>query len=54
MKKRELSIFDKNQLKVARKTLRMPDEIVNYLSLFSNCPGKEEAREIVKRLTGKR
>ena len=50
---RKLSVFEKHQLRIARKTLRMPEEIVGYLSLVSNSPSLEEAREIVRKLTGK-
>jgi len=50
MKKRELSIFEKHQLAIAKKTLKMND----VFSLVMGGPDKEEAREIVKRLTGKR
>lgn len=49
MRKRELSVPEKHQLKIARDTLRMPDAIAAVVG----GPSKEEAREIIKRLTGK-
>lgn len=52
-KKRALSVFDKHQLKIARDTLRMPDAMVGMMNLVSSGPSKEEAREIIRRLTGK-
>jgi hypothetical protein len=48
-KKRELSVFDKHQLKIARDSLRMPDAMLGVMG----GPSKAEAREIIKRLTGK-
>jgi hypothetical protein len=48
-KKRELSVFEKHQLKIARQTINMPDAMVGVMG----GPSKEEAREIVRRLTGK-
>jgi hypothetical protein len=51
--KRELSVFEKHQLKIARKTLAMPDAMLNMMNLVSSGPTKEEAREIIQRLTGK-
>lgn len=48
-KKRELSVFDKHQLKIARDSLRMPDAMLGVMG----GPSKEEAREIIRRLTGK-
>ena len=46
---RERSVFDRHQLKIALDTLKMPDAMVGVMG----GPNKEEAREIVKRLTGK-
>lgn len=46
---KRLSVFDKHQLRVARKTLNMPDAMVGILGGIT----KAEAREIIKRLTGK-
>jgi hypothetical protein len=53
MMKRVLSVPEKHQLKIARKTLRMPDAVADYLSAVSNSPSKLEAREIIRKLTGK-
>lgn len=47
--KRELSVPEKHQLKIAKKTLRMND----VFSLVMGGPSKSEAREIIYRLTGK-
>ena len=49
-KKRELSVGEKHQLKIARATLRMPDAIANVMGP----PSKAEARRIVFKLTGKK
>lgn len=48
--KRELTIFEKHQLKIARKTL-------TYSKIGELCmggPTKKEASEIIFRLTGKK
>jgi len=50
---KKLSVAEKHQLKVARSTLRMPDAMVGMMNLVSSGPSKEEAREIIRRLTGK-
>ncbi len=47
--KRELSVPQKHQLRVAWQTLQMPDAIAAVMG----GPTKAEAREIIKRLTGK-
>lgn len=47
--KRALTIFERNQLKVARKTLTYSDVGASIMGP----PTKDEAREIIKRLTGK-
>jgi hypothetical protein len=47
--KRTLSVFDKHQLAIARKTLTMHDAALGVMG----GPSKAEAREIIKRLTGK-
>jgi hypothetical protein len=44
-----LSVPEKHQLKVAIKTLKMPDEIANVMGY----PNKEQAKAIYKKLTGK-
>lgn len=49
MKKSELTIPQKHQLNVAYKTLKMPDAILGVIGGMT----KEEAREVIKRLTGK-
>ena len=49
MTKKTLDVFDKHQLSIARKTLTLSD-------VGARCmggPTKEEAREIILRLTGK-
>jgi hypothetical protein len=46
---RELSVFDRHQLRIARQTLNMPDAMVGVMG----GPNKAEAREIIRRLTGK-
>jgi hypothetical protein len=46
---RELSVPEKHQLNIARKTLRMSDVGATIMGGMT----KEEAREIIKRLTGK-
>ncbi len=45
---RQLTIPEKHQLKVARDTLRMSDAMVRVVG----GPNKQEAREIIARLTG--
>lgn len=47
---RQLSVPERHQLKIARKTLRMHDAAVNILP----GPSKAEAREIIQKLTGKK
>jgi len=52
--KRQLTVAEKHQLKIARQTLRMADAAVAMLNLATpNSPTKAEARDIIKRLTGK-
>lgn len=46
---RALDIFDKHQLKIARRTLQLSDVGVLILGGMT----KDQAREIIKRLTGK-
>jgi hypothetical protein len=48
-RKRELTVFERHQLKIARDSLRMPDAMLGVMG----GPSKAEAREIIKRLTGK-
>jgi len=48
-KKRELSVFDVHQLRIAKSTLRMPDAMVGVMG----GPTKAEARKIIFKLTGK-
>jgi hypothetical protein len=48
-KKRELSVFEKHQLKIAKSTLMMPDAMANVMG----GPTKAEARRIILKLTGK-
>jgi hypothetical protein len=47
--RRELSVFDKHQLRIARDTLRMDPRAAAVMG----GPSPEEAREIIYRLTGK-
>ena len=47
-KKRELSVFDVHQLRIAKSTLRMTDEGANVMG----GPTKAEARKIILKLTG--
>ena len=47
---RDLTIPEKHLLKIARDTLRMPDAMARVMG----GPSKDEAREIIYRLTGKR
>jgi len=47
--KNNLSIFDKHQLNIAYKTLKLSDVGVKILGGMT----KQEARDIIKRLTGK-
>ena len=49
-RKRELSVFDRHQLRVALDILRAPDAAVPFMGGGID---KEEAREIIRRLTGK-
>lgn len=46
----ELTPFQREQLKIARETLSMPDEMVAAMGGMT----KAQAREIIHRLTGKR
>jgi hypothetical protein len=46
---KELSVFDKHQLNIARKTLKMSDEGARIMGGMT----KEEARKIIKKFTGK-
>jgi hypothetical protein len=45
---RQLSIPEKHQLRVARKTLNMPDGILGMIGGMT----KAEAKEVIHRLTG--
>ena len=46
---RELSVPEKHQLRVARATLKMSD----VGALIMGGPNKEQAREIIRKLTGR-
>ena len=48
--KRQLSVPEKHQLKIARDTLRMPDAMAGVMG----GPTKAQARQIIKELTGRR
>jgi hypothetical protein len=48
-KKKQLSVFEKHQLKIARSTLKMPDPILGVMGGMN----KAEAREIIKKLGGR-
>lgn len=47
--KHVLSVPERHQLKIARSTLHMPDAVAGVMG----GPTKEQAREIIRRLTGK-
>jgi hypothetical protein len=47
--KRRLSVPEKHQLAIAKKTLKMPDAMVGV----AGGPTKAEARAIIKKLTGR-
>ena len=47
MAKKNLSVFDKHQLKIAKDTLKMSDVGAAIMGGMT----KEEARQIIKRLT---
>ena len=50
-KKKTLNVFDRHQLAIARKTINMPDEVLNYLNATSKYGmTKAEARAIIKRM----
>lgn len=46
---KKLSVPEQHQLKIAKDTLRMPDAMAGVMG----GPTKEQAREIIKELTGK-
>lgn len=48
---RKLSVFDKHQLKVARQVLKAPDAMVPFMGGGLT---KDEARDIIEKLTGRR
>lgn len=48
--KRALNVFEKHQLAIARKTLTYSDAG----ALIMGGPSKDEAREIIMQLTGKK
>ena len=47
--KRKLSVFDKHQLQIAKRTLELSD----VGALIMGGMTKEEARVVIKKLTGK-
>ena len=47
--KRELSVFDKHQLRIAYDTLKLSD----IGALIMGGMTKQEAREVIRKLTGK-
>ena len=47
---KSLSVPEKHQLRVARKTLKMSDEAIFILGR----PSKEESKAIILRLTGRK
>ena len=49
MAKKELSVPDTHQLKIARDTLKMSDIGARIMGGMT----KEQAREVIRRLTGK-
>ena len=48
-KKAQLSVFDRNQLSIAFKTVNMPDALVAVLP----GPTKDEAKATILKLTGR-
>ena len=48
-RKRELSVFDKHQLRIAKDTLRMSDVGARIMGGMT----KEEARDVIRRFTGR-
>ena len=48
--KKELSVFDKHQLRIARATMKLNDIGV----LIMGGMNKEEAKEVIYKLTGKK
>ncbi len=48
MKKKNLSVFEKHQLKIAKDTLKMSDSAVKIMGGMT----KEEAKKIIKELEG--
>lgn len=50
MAKKQLSVFDKHQLAIARKTLTFSDAG----ALIMGGPSKSESRDIIARITGNR
>jgi hypothetical protein len=48
-RKRELTVFEKHELAIARKNLRMPEAMIGVMG----GPSHAQAREIIRRLTGK-
>jgi hypothetical protein len=50
MKKRELSVFDKHQLKIAYSTMKMSEVGARIMGGMNH----QEAREIIYKLTGKK
>jgi hypothetical protein len=46
---RKLTVPEKHQLKIARQTLKMNDVMARVMGGMT----KDEAREVIKRLTGK-
>jgi len=46
---RQITVFEKHQLKIAKKTLKLSD----VGALILGGPTKDEAREIILKLTGK-
>ena len=44
-----MNVFDKHQLAVAKKVLNTPDEVIALFGPIS----KDEARQVIKRITGK-
>ena len=48
-RKTEMSVFDKHQLRVAKATLRMHDAGARIMGGMT----KDEARQVIRRLTGK-
>ena len=51
-RRRKMNVFDRNQLKVARETLKMPNALVEYFGL-SDGMTKEYAKQVISKMKKK-